>query len=99
MGRMRLPVIFDQEQIELRHPGLDDRIKDVGTFGEGKSMVSAHPLLLRELKSLQRLCATLAVVATTLGVSTGLLIGGAHAQANPPKPIEDAKKAIETLIN
>jgi HlyD family secretion protein len=62
-------------------------------------MVSARPLLWRELKSLQRLCATLAVVATTLGVSTGLLIGGAHAQANPPKPIEDAKKAIETLIN
>jgi HlyD family secretion protein len=62
-------------------------------------IVSAHSLLSRGLKSFQRLCATLAVVTTTLGVSAGVLIGSAHAQAKPPKPIEDAKKAVDTLIN
>ena len=71
--------------------------KNADAFGERRSVVSAH--LSRELNSLQRLFATLAVVVTMLGVSAGLLVAGAHAQANPPKPIEDAKKAVETLIN
>jgi HlyD family secretion protein len=40
------------------------------------------------------------VAASALGVSDqALLIGSANAQDKPPKPIEDARKAVETLIN
>ena len=40
------------------------------------------------------------VTASTLGISDyALLVAGANAQEKPPKPIEDAKKAVETLIN
>ena len=61
--------------------------------------MSAYALLSRELKSLQQFCATLVMLTAALGISAGLLIGSANAQEKPPKPIEDAKKAVETLIN
>jgi HlyD family secretion protein len=60
--------------------------------------VSAHALLSREL-SLQKICATAAMFTAVLGISAGLLIESALAQSKPPQPIEDAKKAVETLIN
>ncbi len=42
----------------------------------------------------------MALATSALVVSDGrLLIAGANAQEKPPKPIEDAKKAVETLIN
>jgi HlyD family secretion protein len=55
-------------------------------------MVSAHPVLSRELKSLRHFFAILAV----LGISG---FSSAHAQSKPPEPVEKAKKAVETLIN
>ena len=61
--------------------------------------MSAHALLSRELKSPQRFCATLVMLTAALGISAALLIRSANAEEKPPKPIEDAKKAVETLIN
>ena len=46
------------------------------------------------------ICVALLVVTSALGVSDdGLLIVRAHAQAKQPKPLEKARKAVETLIN
>jgi HlyD family secretion protein len=61
--------------------------------------VSVHALLSRKLESFQRFCATLVVLTAALESSAGLLVRDANAQDKPPKPIEDAKKAVETLIN
>ncbi|WFU75559.1 HlyD family efflux transporter periplasmic adaptor subunit [Bradyrhizobium sp. CB2312] len=45
-------------------------------------------------------CMAALVTASALGVSDHvLLVARANAQGKPPKPIEDAKKAVETLIN
>src|SRR5262249_31170806 len=42
----------------------------------------------------------LRMVASALSVlDEPLLVATANAQANPPEPIEKAKKAVETLIN
>src|SRR5512138_3586266 len=72
---------------------------DAGPVGYRRSIVSAHTLLSRELKSLQTYCVTLVMLMAALTISGCLLKGSAHAQEKPPKPIEDAKKAVETLIN
>jgi HlyD family secretion protein len=46
------------------------------------------------------ICIALLAVTSLLTVSgEDLLVATAHAQAKPPTPIEDARKAVETLIN
>lgn len=41
----------------------------------------------------------LVAISALIVIDRGLLIASAYAEDKPPKPIEDAKKAVETLIN
>ena len=59
---------------------------------------SAGRLPVRRLSTAAALIC-IALLALTSVSSKGLLVATAHAQAKPPKPIEDARKAVETLIN
>lgn len=56
---------------------------------------SASPFSLSRGRVIRR-CATAALAASLVGSS---LTGSARAETSPPKPIEDARKAVESLIN
>jgi len=72
----------------------------VNMLSDGVQRVTGSRFVSVAVRRTALICVALTVVTSAVDISDeGLLIVRAHAQAKLPKPVEDARKAVETLIN